>query len=98
MDTRGEAFSLPGLIVAVLSLPIMSFLARRKIAIASGLNNSRAMRADAIESVTCGWLSLIVVVGLIADCLLGAWLAIVWFVIKEGREAWRGDECCSHRD
>jgi hypothetical protein len=23
-------------------------------------------------------------------------LAIVWFVVKEGREAWQGDECCDH--
>jgi divalent metal cation (Fe/Co/Zn/Cd) transporter len=52
------------------------------------------MRADAVESITCGWLSLVVVIGLIADFLLGAWwmdavtsLAIVWFVVKEGREA-----------
>ena len=33
---------------------------------------SRAMRADAVESITCGWLSLVVVIGLIADLLLGA--------------------------
>ncbi len=81
----------------------MTALARRKITIATQLG-SRAMRADAVESITCGWLSLVVVVGLIADLLLGAWwvdavtsLAIVWFVIKEGREAWRGEDCCSHR-
>jgi divalent metal cation (Fe/Co/Zn/Cd) transporter len=80
----------------------MTLLARRKIVIASKLG-SRAMRADAVESITCGWLSLVVVVGLIADFLLGAWwvdavtsLAIVWFVVKEGREAWEGEECCDH--
>jgi hypothetical protein len=55
------------------------------------------------ESITCGWLSLVVVIGLIADLLLGAWwvdavtsLAIVWFVVKEGREAWKGEDCCEH--
>ena len=31
----GEAFSLPGLIVALLAMPIMTLLARRKIAIAT---------------------------------------------------------------
>jgi hypothetical protein len=43
------------------------------------------------------------VIGLTANLLLGAWwidavtsLAIVWFVIKEGREAWKGEECCDY--
>ncbi|WP_287799024.1 cation transporter [Acidiphilium sp.] len=96
---HGEAFSIPGLIVTVLAMPIMAFLARRKIALANQLG-SRAMRADAVESITCGWLSLVVVIGLIADLLIGAWwvdsvtsLAIVWFVVKEAREAWSGEEC-----
>jgi len=99
---HGAAFSLPGLIVALLAVPIMTLLARRKIAIATRLG-SRAMRADAVESITCGWLSLVVVIGLISNLLLGAWwvdavtsLAIVWFVIKEGREAWKGVDCCDH--
>ena len=80
----------------------MTLLARRKIVIAIQLG-SRAMRADAVESITCGWLSLVVVIGLISNLLLGAWwvdavtsLAIVWFVIKEGREAWKGEDCCDH--
>jgi divalent metal cation (Fe/Co/Zn/Cd) transporter len=99
---HGEAFSLPGLIVALLAIPIMTLLARRKIAIATQFG-SWAMRADAVESITCGWLALVVVIGLIADLLLGAWwvdavtsLAIVWFVVKEGREAWKGEDCCEH--
>jgi divalent metal cation (Fe/Co/Zn/Cd) transporter len=99
---HAEAFSLSGLIVALLALPIMTFLARRKIVIASQLG-SRAMRADAAESITCGWLSLVVVVGLLADLMLGAWwvdavtsLAIVGFVVKEAREAWSGHDCCNH--
>jgi divalent metal cation (Fe/Co/Zn/Cd) transporter len=69
---HGEAFSLPGLIVALLAMPIMTLLARRKIAIATQLGR-RAMGADAAESITCGWLSFVVVVGLLADLVLGAW-------------------------
>jgi len=99
---HGESFSLPGLIVALLAMPVMILLARRKIAIAIQLG-SRAMRADAAESITCGWLSLVVVVGLLADLMLGAWwvdavtsLAIVGFVVKEAREAWSGEDCCDH--
>ena len=63
---------------------------------------SRALRTDAVESITCGWLSLVVVIGLQAQLALGAWwvdsvasLAIVWLLVKEGREAWEGDDCCS---
>jgi hypothetical protein len=46
------------------------------------------MRADAAESITCGWLSFVVVAGLLADLMLGAWwvdavtsLVIVGFVV-----------------
>ena len=65
------------------------------------LIGGRALRADAVEAITCGWLSVVAVVGLTAQCLIGAWwidavtsLGIVWFIIKEGREAWKGEACC----
>jgi divalent metal cation (Fe/Co/Zn/Cd) transporter len=96
---QGAEFSIPGFAVSVLAIPVMRYLARRKIALADKLG-SRAMRADAMESITCGWLSLVVVVSLVAQAVLGAWwvdpvgsLAIVWFLVKEGREAWAGEEC-----
>jgi divalent metal cation (Fe/Co/Zn/Cd) transporter len=95
-----EEFSLPGFIVTLLAIPIMRHLARRKIALANQLG-SRALRADAMESVTCGWLSVVAVVSLGAQAVSGVWwidsvgsLAIVWLLVKEGREAWRG-ECCA---
>jgi divalent metal cation (Fe/Co/Zn/Cd) transporter len=95
-------FSLPGLVVTALAIPIMRYLARRKITLADKLG-SRAMRTDAMESITCGWLSLVAVVSLALEAMLGAWwvdpvgsLAIVWFLAKEGREAWSDKECgCS---
>ena len=96
----GQAFDWPGFLVTLLAMPVMYVLARQKIAVADALG-SRAMRADAMESVTCGWLSLAVVLGLIAQAVIGAWwidavasLAIVWLLVKEGREAWRGEACC----
>jgi divalent metal cation (Fe/Co/Zn/Cd) transporter len=98
---RGAEFSLPGLIVSVLAIPIMYLLSRRKLQVARALG-SRALRTDAVESITCGWLALVVVIALVAQLLLGAWwvdavasLAIVWFVIREGREAWEAEECCA---
>ena len=96
----GQMFSCSGLIITLLAMPVMYVLARRKIAVAEALG-SRAMRADAMESVTCGWLSLVVVAGLVAQGLIGAWwvdsaasLGIVWFLVREGYEAWRGRACC----
>lgn len=96
---HGE-FSVPGFIVTLLAIPIMRYLATRKIDLANRLG-SRALRADAVESITCGWLSLVAVASLGAQAIFGAWwidsagsLAILWFLIKEGREAWQG-ECCA---
>jgi divalent metal cation (Fe/Co/Zn/Cd) transporter len=96
----GEEFSWAGFIVALIAIPAMRYLAHRKIAIAEKIG-SRALRADAMEAVTCGWLSFVVVISLAAQWLTGAWwidgvgsLAIVWFLIREGREAWSGGECC----
>jgi divalent metal cation (Fe/Co/Zn/Cd) transporter len=98
---EGQAFSLPGLIVTALAIPLMYLLAKRKLSVAAQLG-SRALRADAIEAVACSWLSFVVVLGLLAQLAIGAWwidavtsLAIVWFLIKEGREAWTGEECCA---
>jgi divalent metal cation (Fe/Co/Zn/Cd) transporter len=99
---EGAEFSLPGLIITVLAIPVMYFLARRKLQVADALG-SRAMRADAVESITCGWLAVVVVAALLAQLITGAWwvdplasLAVVWFLIREGREAWEGEECCDH--
>jgi divalent metal cation (Fe/Co/Zn/Cd) transporter len=95
---EGEAFSWPGLAVALLSIPIMLVLARSKLPLADRLG-SAALRADAAESLACLWLSLVVVAGLGAQFAFGAWwidavtsLAIVWFLVKEGREAWKSEE------
>jgi divalent metal cation (Fe/Co/Zn/Cd) transporter len=99
---EGQEFSALGLAITAATIPIMYVLAKRKIAIAEQIG-SRALRADAMESITCGWLSFVVVLGLLAQLAFGAWwvdsvtsLAIVYFLVKEGREAWAGEECgCS---
>jgi divalent metal cation (Fe/Co/Zn/Cd) transporter len=95
---QGASFSWPGLVVSLAAMPVMWVLSRRKLRIADALG-SRSLRTDAVESITCGWLSFVVVIGLIAQLTLGAWwidsvtsLAIVWLLIKEGREAWKAEE------
>jgi divalent metal cation (Fe/Co/Zn/Cd) transporter len=86
------------LVVSLAAMPVMWVLSRRKLRVAAALG-SPALRADAVESITCGWLSLTVVIGLIAQLVLGAWwidsvtsLVIVWLLVKEGREAWQAEE------
>jgi divalent metal cation (Fe/Co/Zn/Cd) transporter len=99
---QGAEFTLPGLIISVLAMPIMYVLSRRKLRLAEALS-SGALRSDAVESISCGWLSLVVVAALLAQLAIDAWwvdaiasLGIVWFLVREGREAWSGDECGDH--
>ncbi len=94
---RGETFSWPGLLVCMAAILFMWDLSRRKLRVAEALG-SRALRADAVESVACGWLSAVVLFGLLTQLALGAWwvdavasLVIVWLLVKEGREAWHGE-------
>lgn len=54
----GETFSAPGLIVALIAIPAMWWLSRAKLKIADKLG-SRALRADAVEAITCGYLSIV---------------------------------------
>jgi len=93
----GQEFSALGLALAMLAIPIMAGLATAKRRLADAIG-SAALRADAIESVACLYLSCVVVVGLLAQWAIGAWwvdgvsaLALTPFLIKEAHEAWAGD-------
>lgn len=97
---RGQEFSPLGAAVAALAVVAMFPLARAKRAAADGLS-SRALRADAAESLACAYLAAAVLAGMIAQLALGAWwidglvsLGIVYFLIKEGLEAYGGADCC----
>ena len=90
-----------GLGVAVIAALGMPVLARAKIRIADEIG-SKALRADAMETFTCGFLSWVLLAGLGANALLHWWwldsvaaLVLVPFLIKEGREAFAG-ECSCH--
>jgi len=85
--------SIIGIILAIVSLIVMPVLAFYKKKIATEIN-SRALRADALETLACSYLSLTLVVGLGANALFGWWwadplaaLAMVYFLITEGWEA-----------
>lgn len=91
--------TLVGIAITSLSMAVMWWLARakRRAAVALG---SRALRADSFQTSACLWLSLITLVGIGLNAVFGWWwadpaaaLGMTWFLVREGREAWRGEEC-----
>lgn len=91
--------SLPGLILLCLSALVMPGLAWAKFRTAKALE-SKALRGDAKETLLCSFLSVIALAGLAGNAAFGWWwadpaaaLALVPWLIKEGREMIRG-ECC----
>jgi divalent metal cation (Fe/Co/Zn/Cd) transporter len=96
-DTHESAWGILIGLVAKIGMPI---LAGYKLKVAARLN-SRALRADAIEAITCGYLSIVLMIGLAATRILGWWwldsvaaLALIPFLIKEARSAISGRDCC----
>jgi divalent metal cation (Fe/Co/Zn/Cd) transporter len=98
--------SLAGIAITSLSLLVMPVLGRAKLRTARALG-SVALRADAYETITCAWLSLTTLGGLVLNALAGWWwadpvaaLALVPLVVREGLEGWRGgcgDRCHGDR-
>ena len=95
-DTHESAW---GILIGVVAKVGMPILAGYKLKVATRLN-SRALRADAVESIVCGYLSIVLIVGLVATRILGWWwldsvaaLALIPFIIKEARAAISGAPC-----
>ena len=95
------AESLPGIILAVISLVVMPLLARAKRRVA-GRIRSAALTADAKQTEFCTYLSAILLCGLVLNALLGWWWAdpaaavvMVPIIAREGVEAIRGRTCCA---
>jgi len=94
-DRPGE--SVVGIALMVLSLIVMPLLARAKLRLAASLG-SRALRADAQETIVCAWLSATTLLGLALNAGLGWWwadpvaaLGMLPLIVREGVEAWRGE-------
>jgi divalent metal cation (Fe/Co/Zn/Cd) transporter len=90
--------SLPGVILAAVSLLFMPLLAFAKRRTGSAMN-SRTLLADATETLLCSYLSAILLVGLVLNATVGWWWAdplaaigIAYLAVREGVEAWRGGE------
>lgn len=79
----------------------MGWLARAKRQAARAIE-SRALESDAFQTTACWWLSVVALVGIGLNTALGWWwadpaaaLGMTFFLVREGREAWRGEECAT---
>ncbi|WP_448620638.1 cation diffusion facilitator family transporter [Geodermatophilus sp. URMC 65] len=98
----GEAeHSTVGLVLAAVSLAVMPFLSYAQRRAGRELGSASAV-ADSKQTLLCTYLSGVLLVGLALNSLFGwSWadpiaaLVIAGVALKEGREAWRGDSCCS---
>ena len=99
IEKEAPRHSIIGIVIAVLSLIVMPWLAHEKRKTARNLN-SPALRADSRQTSLCAYLSVILLVGLLLNLLLGWWwadpiaaLCMIPIIIKEGLEALRGKTC-----
>jgi divalent metal cation (Fe/Co/Zn/Cd) transporter len=90
-----------GIVLAALSLLIMPFLSYAQRKAGRELGSTSAV-ADSKQTLLCTYLSAVLLVGLVLNSLLGwswadpiAGLVIAAVALKEGREAWKGDLCCT---
>jgi divalent metal cation (Fe/Co/Zn/Cd) transporter len=93
--------SVPGIVVATLSLVVMPTLAIAKRRTGKAMA-SAPLVADSAETMLCALLSLILLVGLLLNATVGWWwadpvaaLMIAGLAFREGVEAWCGE---SHED
>ncbi|AQS71511.1 cation transporter [Streptomyces pactum] len=99
--TSEAEHSIPGIILAALSLAIMPFLSAAQRKAGRELGSASAV-ADSKQTLLCTYLSAVLLAGLLANLLLGwtwadpiAALVIAGIAAKEGRDAWQGKGCCA---
>ena len=91
--------SIPGIVLACVSLVVMPLLSRAKRSVGEALG-SPAMHADARQTEFCTYLSAILLGGLLLNVLLGLWwadplaaLIMTPIIAKEGIDGLRGKAC-----
>ena len=96
---RAPEHSIPGIVLACLSLVVMPLLSRSKRTVGHALN-SAAMQADAKQTQFCTYLSAILLLGLVLNAVFGLWwadpaaaLVMVPIIAKEGIERLQGKTC-----
>ena len=91
--------SIPGIIVAAISVVVMPLLARAKRRVAAGIG-SAALHADSRQTDFCSYLSAILLGGLLLNASLGWWwadplagLVMAPIIVREGIAGVRGKTC-----
>ena len=89
-----------GIALTVSSVMVMPALGRAKHRLGKRLD-SGATAGEGTQNLLCAYLAAAVLIGLVANSLLGAWwldpliaLSVAAIAVREGREAWNGEECC----
>jgi len=100
ISRKAAEHSLPGIILAGVSLLVMPVLSRAKKQVGKELG-SAAMNADAKQTDFCMYLSAILLAGLLLNAVLGwcgadplAALIMVPIIAKEGFDGVKGKKCC----
>lgn len=100
ISRRAPEHSIPGIVLACVSLVVMPLLSRAKKKVGNELG-SAAMHADAKQTDFCVYLSAILLAGLLLNLTLGWWwadpfaaLVMVPIIAKEGLDGIRARACC----
>ena len=96
---KAPEHSIPGIVLACVSLIVMPLLSRAKRKVGRALS-SAAMQADAKQTEFCTYLSGVLLAGLLLNALFGLWwadpvagLVMVPIIAKEGIDGLRGKAC-----
>jgi divalent metal cation (Fe/Co/Zn/Cd) transporter len=89
-----------GIGLAAFTIPTMPLLAMVKRRVGRKLNSAATVK-EASQTQLCAYLSVALLVGLLANAVAGWWwadpaaaLVITVVAVREGRESWRGEGCC----
>lgn len=87
---EGSSFGVGIALAALIVMPLLGLAKRR----ANAVIGSAALRADIVETATCGYMAGATLVGTLANLRMGWWwaeyaaaLALLYFVVREAREA-----------
>lgn len=90
--------SVVGIVLAATSLVVMPTISWAKLRVAARLA-SKALQAEAKETLACAYLSFALLVGLLLNATLGWWwadpavaLAMIPWLVREGIEGLRGED------
>src|SRR6266536_2288755 len=89
-----------GIGLAAFTAVTMPLLALAKRRVGNKLHSAAAVK-EASQTTVCAYLSVALLIGLLANAIAGWWwadpaaaLVVAAVALREGRESWRGEVCC----